>query len=111
VTSSPCLTQCSLLGSQRTVAVSVRMSPLGRTVAFQSLGNSLVAERRMTVSKGRKAGLEGSPREGPESAPKPPFHCEREIGFPLSGLRVVFDRILNRGGAFIGLVTESADFK
>jgi hypothetical protein len=30
---------------------------------------------------GWKVRLEGSPREGPESTTKPPFHCEREIGF------------------------------
>jgi hypothetical protein len=27
---------------------------------------------------GREAGLQGSPREGPESAPKRPFRCEHE---------------------------------
>ena len=30
---------------------------------------------------GRIARLPGSPREGPEYAPKPPFHRRREIGF------------------------------
>ena len=30
---------------------------------------------------GRIAPLQGPPREGPESAPKPSLHCEREIGF------------------------------
>ncbi len=30
---------------------------------------------------GREARLQASPREGPESVPKAPFHCEREIGF------------------------------
>ncbi len=34
----------------------------------------------MDASIGRIAGLEGSPQKGPESAPKPSFHCEREIG-------------------------------
>jgi hypothetical protein len=29
----------------------------------------------------RRARLRGSPREGPESAPKPPVDCEREISF------------------------------
>jgi len=33
------------------------------------------------VPKGRRAGLQGSPREGPESLPNPPFHYEPEIGF------------------------------
>jgi hypothetical protein len=33
------------------------------------------------VAVGRKAGLQGPPREGPEAAPKPPSQCEREIGF------------------------------
>jgi hypothetical protein len=33
------------------------------------------------AANGRKARLRESPREGPESAPKPPFHCERQIGF------------------------------
>jgi hypothetical protein len=30
---------------------------------------------------GRKARPHGSPREGPGCGPKPPFRCEREIGF------------------------------
>src|SRR5271165_2597601 len=33
------------------------------------------------ASIGRIPDLQGSPREGPESVPKPPFHCEREIAF------------------------------
>src|SRR5271166_2462996 len=33
------------------------------------------------VTNGWRARLQGSPREGPESAPKPSFHCERETGF------------------------------
>jgi hypothetical protein len=33
------------------------------------------------VAIGRIARLPGSPREGPEYAPKPPFHRRREIGF------------------------------
>src|ERR1700733_10082627 len=33
------------------------------------------------VAFGRKARLRGSPRDGPECAPKSPFHIEREIGF------------------------------
>jgi len=32
-------------------------------------------------SDGRRARLQGSPREGPDSAPKQPFPCEREIAF------------------------------
>jgi hypothetical protein len=35
----------------------------------------------LDASIGRRARLEESPREGPECAPKPAFHCEREIGF------------------------------
>ena len=35
----------------------------------------------LDASIGRKAGLQSPPREGPECAPKPPFFCEREIGF------------------------------
>jgi hypothetical protein len=31
---------------------------------------------------GRKPRFGGSPREGPECAPKPPFHCEREYASP-----------------------------
>jgi hypothetical protein len=34
----------------------------------------------LNASIGRKVSLQASPREGPESAPKPPFRCEREIG-------------------------------
>src|SRR5271166_5989722 len=34
----------------------------------------------LDASIGRKVSLQVSPREGPESAPKPPFRCEREIG-------------------------------
>jgi len=33
------------------------------------------------VAVGREARLRGSPREGPESAPKPSFHSARVIGF------------------------------
>jgi hypothetical protein len=40
-----------------------------------------IADRRLYVAIGRKVGLQESPREGPESAPKPPPQCEREIGF------------------------------
>jgi len=40
----------------------------------------------LDASIGREAGLQGWPREGPESAPKPSVHCEREVGFTaLSG--------------------------
>jgi hypothetical protein len=39
----------------------------------------------VNVAKGRKARLEGPPRERPESAPKPSFHCDREIGFTALG--------------------------
>ena len=35
----------------------------------------------MRCCRARKAGLQGSPRKGPEFAPKPPSQCEREIGF------------------------------
>jgi hypothetical protein len=45
----------------------------GRNFAFAAL----VRNRRF----GRKAPLRGSPREGPESAGKASFHCEREIPF------------------------------
>jgi hypothetical protein len=37
--------------------------------------------RASNFAFGREARLRGSTREGPESAPKPPFHREREIGF------------------------------
>src|SRR5271155_783259 len=30
---------------------------------------------------GREPRLQSAPREGPESAPKPSFHCEREVHF------------------------------
>jgi hypothetical protein len=39
----------------------------------------------VNVGVGRIARLQRSPWEGPESAPKPPFHCEREIGFTARG--------------------------
>ena len=35
----------------------------------------------------RIAGLRGSPREGPECAPKPTFHCEGERGFTARSAR------------------------
>jgi hypothetical protein len=35
----------------------------------------------MKVSEGREARLRVAPREGPVCVPKPPFHCEHEIGF------------------------------
>ena len=35
----------------------------------------------VNVVVGRKARLQGSTQEGPESASKPPSQCEREIGF------------------------------
>ena len=35
----------------------------------------------LDASIGRKAPLQESPRQRPESAPKPPFDCEREIAF------------------------------
>ncbi len=35
----------------------------------------------LDASIGRIVGLQESPREGPECAPKLPFQCEREIGF------------------------------
>ena len=34
----------------------------------------------MNASIGRRARLQGSPREGPESVRKPSLHCEPEIG-------------------------------
>jgi hypothetical protein len=37
--------------------------------------------RRKECLKRADCGLQESPREGPDSAPKPPFECEREIGF------------------------------
>jgi hypothetical protein len=37
--------------------------------------------RRVLTQPRRKARLQASPREGPESARKPPFHCDREIRF------------------------------
>ena len=46
-----------------------RRGAQGRTGAFAAFGERLVAERRMTVSIGRKARLPGSLGEGPESAP------------------------------------------
>jgi hypothetical protein len=42
-----------------------------------------VADRGRGASIGRIARVPGSPREVPESAPKPPFHCERETCFTL----------------------------
>lgn len=39
------------------------------------------SDRWANGRNGRIARLPGSPREGPESAQKPSFHCEREIDF------------------------------
>ena len=39
------------------------------------------AIQRVVDRNGRRPGLQGSPREGPKFGRKPPFHCEREIGF------------------------------
>src|SRR5580700_4845933 len=51
----------------------------------------------LDASIGRRPGLQGSPREGPESAPKPPFHCEREVGFIVPKLTFrIIDRRLKR---------------
>jgi hypothetical protein len=42
---------------------------------------------------GRKARLQRSPREGPESGPKVPFHCESEVvSRPKAVFRFRFDR-------------------
>ena len=35
----------------------------------------------LDASIGRKARLQRPPRERPQSAPKPTFYCDREIGF------------------------------
>jgi hypothetical protein len=40
-----------------------------------------IAEPAVIVSVGREVRLPGSSQEGPESMPKPPFYCEREICF------------------------------
>jgi hypothetical protein len=46
-------------------------------------------------SIGRRAGLHGMPRAGPESAPLRAFHCEREIAFAAgSGHSIFFSPIL-----------------
>jgi len=58
---------------------------------------------------GRIARLETSLRERPESAPKPPFHCEPEIGFTaLSGHMACFIASLGVGcpGAFSWAATS-----
>ena len=44
-----------------------------------------VADRALDASIGRKVSLQGPPREGPESAPKPSFRCERGIDFTEAG--------------------------
>jgi hypothetical protein len=49
-----------------------------------------IADCALNVATGRRARLQGSPREGPESVPKLPFHCEREIGFTALGRRLLF---------------------
>ena len=43
-------------------------------------------------SIGRRAGLHGMPRAGPESAPLRAFHCEREIAFAAGSGRSIFFR-------------------
>jgi hypothetical protein len=43
--------------------------------------NGSFPRRPRNASNGRKARLQGSPREGPESGREPSFHCERDIAF------------------------------
>jgi hypothetical protein len=48
----------------------------------RSSGENQTLGSRAKGSKGRIAGLKGSPRQGPESAPWPSFLCERGVDFP-----------------------------
>ncbi len=55
---------------------------------FQGMGGHLALRPPLSqkrwfsrVGFGRRARLQGSPQEVPESARKPPFHYERGIGF------------------------------
>jgi hypothetical protein len=50
-------------------------------VSVRSRRKPDIALAAVNVGVGRIARLRGSPWEGPESAPKPPFHCKREIDF------------------------------
>ena len=49
----------------------------------QDLDHLAVAARRLehALLQSPEGGPTGSPRKGPEFAPKPPSQCEREIGF------------------------------
>ena len=40
----------------------------------------MTAEGGATIKTARSKPLHGPPQEGPESASKLPFHCERELG-------------------------------
>jgi hypothetical protein len=48
------------------------------------------------VAFGRIACLQQSPGEGPESAPKPPFHCEREMGCSCKAPRTLTPRSVSK---------------
>jgi hypothetical protein len=74
-----------------TVAVALRQRGFDpklveRETAWSAVGAGIAATRRCfrpleSSASGRKVRLQGSLREGLESAPRPSFHCEREIGF------------------------------
>ena len=61
------------------------IDPLENTICAKETPEVDVLRTKRTAvfdaSNGRKAGPQGSPREGPESAPEPPFRCKREIRF------------------------------
>jgi hypothetical protein len=72
-------------------------SPVHTAILNAWFGSRAVGRRqRASVSDGRRAPLQGSIREGPESEPKPPFLCERVIGFTALLRRSIFARRIDR---------------
>ena len=58
-----------------------RHTPTLRNPAGRSRRKAPLAHGGLGRLIGRKARPHGSPLEGPGCGPKPPFRCEREIGF------------------------------
>ena len=60
-------------------------TPLGRASDVSNRRLADIVGRGLYVAIGRIAAVQESSREGPKSSPKPPFRCEREIGFTARG--------------------------
>ena len=76
-----------------------RHTPTLRNPAGRSRRKAPLAHGGLGRLIGREARPHGSPREGPGCGPKPPFRCEREIGFtahnkdtPFGHIRKTIDR-------------------